>query len=128
LSTSPLRNGRQDSLHTSWSKKLDSEVRLWHNAASMSWTFHLAAYAAFGLIMLGFSTYAVDLAHKSMLLANAHQVRTSLELYYYDHDAYPATLSDLVPQYLEVPAGAEIQRLKYAQTAAGASYNLEARN
>lgn len=107
---------------------MDSAARLWQNAASMSLSFHFGAYAVFGLLMLGFSTHAVDLAHKSMLLANAHQVRTALELYYSEHDAYPVDLSELTPEYLEVPAGAEIQKLKYAQTAAGASYDLEASN
>ena len=90
----------------------------------MKLSFQIGAYALFALLLLGFSTEAIEMAQKSMLLANAHQIRTALELYHLDHHAYPDSLEDLIPNYLEVPESADIKKLKYAQAAAGASYSL----
>ena len=92
----------------------------------MSLSFTLGTFAAFALILLGFSSQAVQLAHRSIALADTYEVRTALETYASEHgDAYPANLSDLAPQYLTLPRGVDLTTFSYSQAAGGATYSLD---
>ena len=105
---------------------MDKLQKSWQNAAAMSSSFTLGTFAAFTLILLGFSTQAVQLAHRSVALADTYEVRTALEMYASEHgNAYPTRLADLVPQYLTVPQGAGLNMLAYSQAAGGATYSLD---
>ena len=94
----------------------------------MSSSFILTAYAAFALLLLGFSTETMKLAHGSIKLFDAYEIRTALELYDNEHGVYPRALADLEPMYLEAPEGKDLTAFKYSQLAGGASYSLAIRN
>ncbi|HEY4521370.1 MAG TPA: hypothetical protein VJL57_03165 [Candidatus Paceibacterota bacterium] len=90
----------------------------------MKISFVLGTYVAFTALLLGFSGEAIQMAHQTVTLANAHEVRTALEIYNNEHGKYPTDLFDLVPQYLETQSSSDISNLQYAQIAGGATYSL----
>lgn len=105
---------------------MDKLRKPWQTAAAMSFSFTLASFAAFALILLGFSTQAVKLAQHSVSLADTYEVRTALEMYDNEHNGYPTSLAELVPEYLTVPKGVDLKTFSYSQTAGGAAYSLNA--
>ena len=94
----------------------------------MSISFTVTTYAVFALLLLGFIGEAKHMAHDTAVMADSHEVRTALEVYNIEHGEYPATIDDLIPGYLSTPSNDDLNHLKYAQVAGGATYSLSIAN
>lgn len=122
---------------TSPSEKRQTSLFVWRSSAGEAKAVPaftllelLVVIAIIGLIsaiVVAILTQARADSRDSKRLADIKEIQKALELYYDEASGYPATLNELVPEYLTAsaqdPAGTPYY---YDQTSGGASYHIGA--